>query len=280
MADLSDVMSVMMAACAGYVYPNGTAQQSVTGAAVRVEMGWPVPAQLDQDLKAGAAHVSIFPLGTDHNTTRYVPRAIPISVAPATLALSVSGDVVTVGGGMPSPFSAQNLAVLIGSTPFVYPIQPTDTLTSIATGLAALIAQQYPGTTSSGAQITLPAGASPRAARVGTMGTVATEWERQNQRMQITIWAPTPTARDQLGAAIKSSLAQVAFLLLPDGFGARILAQQCNFQDSSELELIYRRDLIYAVEYPTTVTEQAATVVALEIDFEAADGTPITATVN
>lgn len=268
MADISDVLNVLATQIASTVYPNGTSHPSVSGSGIRVESGWPVPDQLDTDLAAGIAHVSIFPAGPDKNTTRYQPKALVMSVNAPTLTLTQSGLQITVGGAMPSPFAAQNLAAIINNQAFIYPIQATDTLTSCATGLASLIAASYPGASSSGPVITVPAGAIPSAVRVGTVGNVATEWERQEQRIQITVWAPTPAIRNAIGAAIKSAFAQIAFLTMPDGFGARVLASGNSLMDSLQKAQIFRRDLFYSVEYATTISATAATVVAHQTQID------------
>jgi hypothetical protein len=280
MSDISDVLSVLATQCSSAVYPNGTGQASVTGKDVHVFPGWPLPANLDAAVAAGKAEISVYPSGMEMNRTRYQPAQQVQSVATATLTLKQSGNVVTVGGAMPSPFTAHNMAVLIGSQAFVYPVQATDTLTSIATGLATLLAVSYPGTTSSGPVVTLPSGVVPKVVRVGTTGVIGTEWERQAQRIQITVWAPDPTTRAQIGAAIKVALAQIAFLTMPDGYGARVLSAAGSLTDSIEKAVIYRRDLFYEVEYATTVISNAATVVAVEMQLEPQPANTVIATVN
>jgi len=123
--------------------------------------------------------------------------------------------------------------------------------------------------------ITLPAGTSVQAARVGTTGTVTTEWERQEELFMVTVWAPDSTTRATIGSAIKTALAPVTFLTMVDGFGARIQYKSSRLSDENQNATIYRRDLNYTIEYATTVTKQVATVVAVKTTFETEDGTPI-----
>lgn len=262
MADISDVMNVLAATCASYVYPNGTSEPSVTGGLIRVFEGWPTASSLDADLQDGVVNVSIYPTGPENNVTRYQPKQLVQSVVTPTLTLTQNGNQVTVGGTMLSPYSVQNMAVIINGTPFIYPVQETDTLTSIATGLTALISPSYPGTNNDGPVITLPAGAIPSAVRVGTTGVATTEWERQKQRIQITVWAPDPTTRTQVSSAIRVALSQIAFLTMPDGFGARIKSAGSMLSDVLEKAKTYRRDLFYEVEYATTVAGSVTTIVA------------------
>ena len=136
MADISDVMNTMAAQITGYVYPNGTGQTSVTGKTIKVYPGWPTSSSLDADLQNDLTNVSIFPAGTERNVTRYRPKQNVMSIQTPTLTLTAAANVVTVGGAMPSPFTVHNLALLVDKQPFIYSVQSTDTLTSIATGLA------------------------------------------------------------------------------------------------------------------------------------------------
>jgi hypothetical protein len=276
MADVQDVLNTLASQVAGYVYPNGTGQASVTGKAINVFPGWPLPDQIDADMPQGIADVSIFPLPNERNVTRYAPKAHVMSVVTPSLTLTVNGHTITVGGAMPAQFTPHNMAVLIAGQAFLYALQQTDTLTSIATGIAALIAQTYPGTTSSGAVITMPVGVSVEAARVGTTGQVATEWERQVQTFQITVWAPDPTTRTTIASAIKVALSQISFLTMPDGFGARIRYLRNTYTDDTQKVRTYRRDLFYDVEYATTVTQTKATVVATKVQVQDMQGDPIT----
>jgi hypothetical protein len=60
-----------------------------------------------------------------------------------------------------------------------------------------------------------------------------------------------------VAAAIDQHLDQVPFLSLSDDTTARVVYKNTNNYDQSQNALLYRRDLIYLVEYPTiTVTQQ------------------------
>ena len=92
-------------------------------------------------------NISVFPLDIEQNVTRYSTDWQELPSPPITLTMTVSGQTVTIGG---TPGCPLNTAVLVNNTPFVYPLQATDTPTSIATALAALISvdtrqQQRPG---------------------------------------------------------------------------------------------------------------------------------------
>lgn len=75
MADQSDVAEALLGLATAAVYPGGPAAPSVAGVPVRLYRGWPDPETLAADLRAGAAHVSVFPEPRGEvNTTRYLPN--------------------------------------------------------------------------------------------------------------------------------------------------------------------------------------------------------------
>ena len=183
MADLSDVESALVAAIAQALYPNGTGQPSAITAPCKVFRGWPTPAELMADLKAGTVIVSVFPLAVEQNVSRFQRRWRELPLPVATLTVAVSGNVVSLGGAPSSPL---NVAVIVNKVGVVYAVQPGDTLAMIATGLAALIGAPA---TSSGPVLTVP-GAVSLVARIGVVGGVIRETKRQKRRVQMTIFAP------------------------------------------------------------------------------------------
>jgi hypothetical protein len=254
MADLSDVSNVLVSSIAQIAYPNGTGSPSIVATACKIYSGWPIPANLDKDLAAGAINISVYPNDNEQKTTRYPKewKALPVTI-PA-LTLTVVGTTITVGG---TPTSPLNAAALVNGAGYVYAVQSGDSLTSIATGLAALIS----GATSSGPVITIP-GAYQLTARVGAVGTVIRETKRQKRSFQITFWCPNPTVRDQIAAPVDAALADIDFLTLPDGTAGRIIYERSRVSDRVEREGLYRRDLFYSVEYGTTDSLTTAQIVA------------------
>ncbi|MBB1614525.1 hypothetical protein A9978_18985 [Pseudomonas sp. UMC65] len=254
MADLSDVLNQLTAQVAAIVYPNGTSQPSVCGIQVKIYPGWPVPNVLESDLKVGRAHISLYPLATERKTTRYIGRDWTPLVAPVhSVTMMVSGATVTLSGTI----SRQNLLINVNGVSHVYAMQPSDTLTSAATGLSALI----PGSSSVGPVITL-SGAHSIIARVGGFGAAIKETKRQEKQFQITVWAPTPTARDAASSPIDSHLSDATGIALPDGSYGIIRYSHSIQTDAQEKSGLYRRDLIYTVDYATTQTQQQAEAIA------------------
>jgi hypothetical protein len=277
MADLSDVEQALVSTIAQVAYPNGTGNVPIAGTQVDIFRGWPIPADLDQDLAANIVNISVYPNDNERVTTRYPREWKPLPVAAPTLTLTVSGNTITVGG---TPSSPTNAAAIVNGAAYVYAVQPNDTLTTIATGLAALIAGgQYTNedgssgytneisnaylasASSSGPVITIP-GAYRLIARVGAVGTAVRETKRQKRSFQITFWCPNPALRDLIVAPVDAALADIDFLSLPDGTAGRLVYERSKVSDRVEREGLYRRDLFYSVEYGTTDSMTAAQIVA------------------
>ena len=277
MSDILDVQNALVSLIAQALFPNGTGQPSVVDAPIVVYPGWPDPTTLDTDIGNGKAHVTVFPKPEERNTTRYPIAQQVVTQANATLTLTVAGQIITVGGTVSTP---QNLAVLVGAQAYTYAVQTNDTLTSIATALATMIA--VAGTTSSGNVVTVGPTGEIRAARVGANGTVAAEYRRQEKVILVTVWASTPALRYAIGAALDVALAQIEFITLPDGFGGRLTYKSSNISDALAKTTIYRRDLSYCVEYATTVTTPATQITVQQINLTGGiDPThPVIETVN
>jgi len=255
MADLSDVQNVLVGLIAGWLYPNGTAQQSSVGFPVRVGSGWPTRATLDPDLLAGTANVTVYATPNERKTTRYQQGWQQQTSRTPTLTLTGQGQTVTVGGTNPAPYSQQNIAVFVDHSPYTYPVQPTDTPATIAAALAAII----PGATSAGAVVTIPGAIG--ALRVGGTGTAVKVIRNQCRMFQIVLWCSTPAQRNALSNLIDPLLSDLRFLTLPDGLFARIVYHNSPQQDLGEKARLFRKDLMYMVDFATTKTQGTAQVI-------------------
>ena len=251
MADLSDVSNALVTLVTGVVYPNGSSQPSITGNPVLVYSGWPNMTQLKTDLQANKAHVSIFPMTSHqrHRSTAFSDWTV--SVPPAnTLALSLAGQTVMVNGTVSTP---QNVVLLVDGRAYVYAVQASDTPASIATALATLVAVDQPAT-ATGVSITIP-GATYISPRVGGIGTVQRETRRQERTFLLSTWANAAAPRDLIAGKVDAVLSGLVRLTLPDQGAA--LRYKRGLQHDDPTNLIYRRDLRYAVEYSTIVTDTA-----------------------
>lgn len=254
MASLTDVLKQVAAQVAAIAYPNGTGQPSAAGIPIRVYPGWPVPNVLDTDLAAGSAHISVYAAGKDRKTTRNIGRSWTQLTAPThTVVMTVVGAVVTLSGTI----SLQNLLINLNGTHYVYAMQLSDTLTSAATALASMI----PGATSVGPVITLT-GAHNVFARVGGFGVAYKETKRQEQSVQIIVWAPTPAARDAVASPIDSALSDGNSINFTDGSYGLIRSAGSLMTDQLQKAGLYRLDLFYLIDYATTQTLQATEVIA------------------
>lgn len=262
MADASDVANVLKALVVGIVYPNGTSQPSIVNTTVGVERGWPISDELQQQLGAGQCIVSIFaPPGMERNTTRYQRDDVQVAAPVHTLSATVSGNTITIAGSIAVP---QNVIVRCGpKLAFSYAVQPNDTLASIAAGIAALLVATFPGTSSNGPVVTVAAKAGLLQARVASTGQVFTEQGRQEKVFWITCWCPTPALRDELTPAIDLALRQLDFITMPDQGAARLIYNSSRETDDGEKNEIYRRDLLYSVEYATATVTPALEVGAV-----------------
>lgn len=254
MADLSDVENAIVLLVAQVAYPNGTGLPSAAGIPIKVYAGWPTESQLDADLAIGTAHITVYPRQEERNVTRYPKDWQEVSTVTPTLTLTVNGQQITVGGSMPSPFAAHNLVVLANGQYYVYASQASDTLTSIATALASLLAVDFPGTSNIGPVITAANTCRIAAARVGTTGSLIRELRRQERAFQITIWADTPNHRSAVGSAIDVGITKLNFLTMADQTAGRITYKNTIETDMLQKAKLYRRDLMYLVEYATTET--------------------------
>lgn len=264
MAGLADVSNALVALIAQIAYPNGTSQPSITGQAIKVYPGWPVPAVLAADLKAGKAHISVFPTATEKIIDSAVSEWREFTAPAVTLTLTLSGQTVTVGGSVSTP---QNAALVVDGKGYVYGVQAGDTLASIATALAALVSVDQTAT-SAGAVVTIP-GAKAMSPRVGGAGSSIRELRSQSRVFVISVWANCFDARDPLADAVDAALSSTFHLTLPDGMTATLRYQSSRQDDSGQKEGIYRRDLLYAVEYSTTEIRTDAQITVTETNVSA-----------
>lgn len=252
MADLSEVSDTLVTMVADILFPNGSDAPSITGIDTRVFAGWPLTGDLYQDLAKGIANVNVYSRPEERNTTRFMDVEQTVSVQTPTLALTVAGQTITVGGQMPPASNPHHLAVFVNGKPYAYLVSNADSLTSIATAIARLISADLPSATSSGPIVLLPPNARIGAARMGVTGTTSREVGRREKLFQIGIWCNKPEDRSAIAKAIEPVLMDTPRFVLPDNYWARLIYKNSLESDSMEKQNLYRRDLFYTVEYPTT----------------------------
>jgi hypothetical protein len=252
MADQSDVETALANAIAGALYPNGSAGGSVIGTTCRIYRGWPNAVALDADLAAGIVNVTVFPdAARQRNTTRWPEEWVAgVAVAP-TLSMLISGTTASVfgtgGAGMLAGLQVDTLSV-------VYRTQAGDTPELVAASLADKLRGLGRVALASGADVSVP-GAGYMIGRVEADQPGQRESKRQSQGFRVSLWCPGPASRDSAGAAVDGALAAMAFLALPDGTGGNLRYLSSVLYDQSLNARLYRRDLLYNVDYATTITE-------------------------
>ena len=273
MADLSDVLNSLSTIAAQAVYPNGTGSPSVADVPVKIYPGWPVPNVLETDIAAGIVHVSVYSLPTERRTSRHIGRRWQVT-APGTptITAAVTLNQVVLGGAVTSP---QNVYLLVNGKGYAYAVQVSDTLTSIATALAVLLHGDFPAASSNGSVLTIP-GAYSVTARVGAVGTAMQELRRQEKQFQISIWAQTPTMRSAVAGVVDVALSESSDVVFPDGSHGILLYSHSFESDQAQKSGLYRRDLIFTVDFATTKTAAAPQVIAPVINITSqATGQPI-----
>jgi hypothetical protein len=301
MSDISDVRNTLGALAGAALYPNGTGQSSAVGATVVVRSGWPVPQQLKALVGTGNAMISIYQMpGMGKNTTRFLGDDDAQAIIPAPqLTLSLANNQVTIGGAI-NPGEAPTLR--LNYQPFSYSIQATDTVDTVAAALAALIAAVFPGTTSSGPVITIVGGSfvwanggqvvnsqgQPVFAETGENGlfdaeaaisvpvTVQQEIGRQAQVFMVVVWAPSELLRDAICRTLELSFKQQPRIVMPDNTWARLLYRGVTDFDVSERSQIYRRNLLYEVEYALMAPVTENTVTNFGVTTTPTNGSPNT----
>jgi hypothetical protein len=265
MADLSDVETTLVSLIGAALYPAGVPTGNISpvaGKPVRVFRDWPLKPNLDTDLAAGVLNVSVYANpNMTRKDTRYPRRwqSIGPMVQP-TITWVVSGGMATLGGTVTVP---QNVALIVDGQDVVYAVQPDDTLATIAAALATALNLFGAGTvTPNGPALTI-VGSHSIIGRVGAVQPMSREIRRQEQGFQITAWCPDPDSRDAVCVAIDAALAPLNFITLSDGSAARITYRSTASSDKAENEDLFRRDLIFTVEYATTQLSTAPQAVVI-----------------
>lgn len=213
-----------------------------------ISRGWPDSAALDKLIRAGRVRVTVYPVpGAVRNTTRYPDEERVTAEPAATLTVSRAGDTATFAGdatpahlaGLHSAHGADTLRCNPGETP-----------ATLAARFAALI----PGASAAGPAVTVP---GLIAARVQCDATAARELRRTERQFAVIVWAPTPALRDTVAAALDVVLSDTPWL----ANSARMRFSGDRTTDEGQNAGVYRRDLIYSVEYPTTAERSAPRVV-------------------
>lgn len=248
MADQSDVEDVLVGRIADVLYPAGAQAASVLGPACRIYRGWPAAAALEDDLAADVVNVTVYPEAAVHAVTTRWPDewAVMAAVAP-TLSAAISGTTVSFAG---AAGPGQVAGILADNVAAVHRIAAGDTPERVAAVLASYLATQRIAL-AAGATVLVP-GAARLEARVMADQPALRETRRQRQGFRIACWCADPLTRDRAAAAVDAALSGVDFIDLPDGTKGRLRYHAGQVFDHAQNARLYRRDLVYTVDYATT----------------------------
>lgn len=255
MSSVYGIQNALVGIIAGIVYPTGTANPGIAGVDTYIYAGWPQPQRLESDINAGKCHISVYPLATEKKLTEPLGRPWQLMAKGVSgIGYSVSGQQITFSGTVTTP---TNINIYSDSVSHVYPVQASDTLTTIATALSALIS----GSSSSGPVLTMPATAL-FSVRIGAADTVGRLLRRQEKDFQITVWTATPALRETVATAVDAALSALTGLALSDGSPTVLKHKRSTPNDSTQSYLVYRHDMIFSVDYCLMQVAEATQVVA------------------
>lgn len=250
--------------------------------------GWPHPEELNKDLQGFRTNISIYPQqGSEKRAP--VPMTSNIALPPVIGLVAVASNTQLQGGAVgvsatgTVTFSGVvgnglNLLLKIDSVYVAYhPTHPAPpaaplTLADVASQYAAIInadaaASAIVTASAAGNVLTLTAKTAGPAAnaiefwlRVGGTGSVLTLVEKHQLTMQVHVWSYDHPTRMLFADAVQSVLDDNQFLVAPDTSPIRLTFSKVGMADN-EIHLgIYRRVLHYEVEYSTTRSAEAYTV--------------------
>jgi hypothetical protein len=251
MVDQSDVEAALAGLVEAAIYPGGTGASSRLGKLVRIYRGWPVAAALDRDLAAGCVNVTVFPEAQRQvNTTRWMDDTIAtVRVAPS-MTVMVDRDTATLDG---EPRPGQLAGLLADGVAVVHRIVAGDTVAAVAAVLGAYLRTRR-AVRVAGSAVQVP-GVGRLSGRVVADQLAVREARRQRQVFRVTCWCPDPETRDLTGRLVDAAVSAGAFIDLPDGTQGQVRFVSSVVLDESQNVALYRRDLIYSVEYATTISE-------------------------
>lgn len=253
MADISQVLNTFLGLATTAIYPNGTSQPSVAGVDVTLMSGWPIRNRIDDIIKAGKAAVSVFATEKERVVTKFERNFVQSTIASPTLSVVVGINTITINGIVTLP---QSVMAIVNGIGYGYAVQAGDTLSTIATALAALI----PNASATLNVITIT-GAYYINARNSTAGTSIAELSRVEQVFTVTCWAPTPDIRTALGIGIRQYIDTTYRVPMIDNVYAQIFYYGTLPDDDSESKSnVFIRKINYLIQYATTITRQDMTI--------------------
>lgn len=249
------------------------AQGINAGNSIRCYTGWPDPKQLNRDLRQAPGvslvqvpHVAIYPIDGSRLTSRYNKEPVKIKTL-ASEGVTVFGNQITLAGTITA---GDNVIATVNGVPLSVTVLVADTLSAIATRLAAAITGNVwpPGQTITasavGAVITVT-GTGLNSLLAATFGQalVLVEVARITRRFQVTVFALDNVMRETLTDVVLQNLAAQEFLTFTEvGFTSlgRILLEGFAVSDFGMPAGLMRAPTFWQVEYPILMVSTAPMV--------------------
>ena len=250
MPDRSDVEQALAGLIAGALYPNGAAGDSAVGNVCKIYRGWPVANALETDLEQGVVHVSVVPVsGALRDRTRYSTEWQGMT-PPATMTVSLSDELVTFAG---LGGAGQVAGIGVDGQAYAYRMRAGDSAALVAAALAAQIRADRPAV-ATGSSVYLVDGRTILG-RIVTDGQGGQELRRQEGRFRVSFWCPDPSTRDTVVSLVDVAMAGWIFIDV-GGWACRLQLAGESITDDGAAGGLWRRDLVYSVEYPTVAMEE------------------------
>jgi hypothetical protein len=163
----------------------------------------------------------------------------------------------------------------------------SDTLTSVATAVAAKMQSVSGVTASASANVVTYSGSSGVVCNIGSSGSLMNEVSRVQRSIQVTIWTssgndvsnPNLADRSNIGEAILAALGTVTnhWVTASDGSLIFIRYRTDRWSDqASDSYTTFRWDLFYEIEYGVTQTVSATPVGVVEVISVSNNNPPVT----
>ncbi len=254
MPDRSDVEQALAELIAGALYPSGVTGDSAVGNICKIYRGWPVANALETDLEQGVVHVSVVSVsGALRDRTRYSTEWQGVS-PPPTMTVSVSDELVTFAG---SGGAGQVAGIAVDGQAYAYRMRAGDGAALVAAALAAQIRNDRPAV-ATGTSVHLLSGRRT-VARIVTDGHGGQELRRQEGRFRVSFWCPDPSTRDAVVSLVDVAMAGWTFIDV-GGWACRVQLAGETATDDGAAGGLWRRDLLYSIEYPTIAIEVVPTM--------------------
>jgi hypothetical protein len=258
MASVDDVTHYLAKRVADVLYPGGPLLPCIVNTSVRIYPGWPVSGALQTDTEAGGAHVSVWPLQSERKVNCALGRPYQtLAKGKPTLQLRVTDSAITVSG---VASSLTNVQIHLSGKKFIFHFQTGTT----AEQVVRILQLNLPHAFTLMGRVIIPV-VNHLSITVTTAGTAVRELRRQIKDFQITVWAPTSQLRNTIGTAIDAALSERCPIDLGDGVPAQMFYARQFDSDAAENWHVYRRDLVFSVNYATTQTISAPEVTEIAV---------------